>query len=610
MKKFTNLLTLGILVIIVVLIIGFIQPDKNSNNYSLNVQGKVSGNRVSELINSRKQNSEMKSYSLFSNVPKDANLDVYRNFMRNGATLTIIRSELKKILSDKSLNITLSLPKGDNSTFELELTKVNILTKDFKDIDASTHQLSDYTGGGLFYRGIIKGDDNSLAAISIFDGFVMGIISDMSGNYTLGSVKDQNNKYSDNYIFYNDKDKIHQVPFKCGDEGREDKFYVNNKNNSIQVSNNNPDSYADDTVKVYYETDYQMYLDNQSSQTLTDQFVMGFFNGVSTIYENESVHFAISSIGHHTTMDQYASMTTSDAVLNAFGGDLKDNFMGDLAQFLTTAHTGPGENLGGLAHINVLCQPAYFDNAQQFWIGRFSMANIDNNPLPYPTFSWTVEVSTHEMGHNLGSYHTHACHWDLGTGTPGPLDTCIVTAENSTQGGFGGCVNAAPNFVCYQPNSLVTSGFIMSYCHFCQQQGGGINFVNGFGRPFGSMWSQSGDTVRLRVSQANCLKNNLNSSDVPTTFLLMQNYPNPYNPATNIKFALPKEGFVTLRVYDITGREIGKLIDNAFYSVGMFSYSFDASLYNLASGVYFYKLDVNSGNKNVYSQIKKMVLIK
>ncbi len=608
MKKSINSLALIFLVIISAMVIGFIQPDKGGNNLALNRFMNLNGvNKVTQLVRSRELVSPLKDYSLFNNVPKDVNSDVFRNFMSSGATLTIEKSELRRILSDKPLNISLSLPKGNNSVIELELTQVNILTKDFKDVDCVTHQLSDYTGGGLFYRGIIKGDDNSIASISLFDNFVMGIVADKTGNYTLGSVKNANGKNTDNYIFYNDRDQLHPRPFICGDEGREDKFYVNNKNNSNPVREGK-DAYADDTVKVYYETDYQMYLDNNSSQTQTDQFVMGFFNSVATIYQNEGIPFAISRIGHYTTTDPYANMTTSNAILYAFGENLKDNFMGDVAQFLTTGHGGA---LGGLAWINTLCMPA--TNEGGTWVGRFSFANIDNSPAPYPQYSWTVTVSTHEIGHNLGSYHTHACHWVMTDNTIGPLDTCIVTAENSSQGGNGGCINAPANFVCYQANNSF-SGFIMSYCHFCEGMGAGsgINLVNGFGRHItpGDIFTQSGDTIRLRYGQANCLQQNLNSSDMPTGFTLLQNYPNPYNPSTNIKFVMPQEGYVTLRVYDITGKLVGRLLDNAFYSVGAFDVTFDAGAYNLASGVYMYKLDVNSAGKNVYSQIKKMVLIK
>ena len=109
---------------------------------------------------------------------------------------------------------------------------------------------------------------------------------------------------------------------------------------------------------------------------------------------------------------------------------------------------------------------------------------------------------------------------------------------------------------------------------------------------------------------ASCIHSNLNSSEIPAQYFLLQNYPNPYNPTTNIRFALPEEGLVTLRIYDITGREVTKLIDNAYYQVGLFSYPFDASAFGLASGVYLYKIEVKQNNSNVFSAIKKMVLVK
>lgn len=118
------------------------------------------------------------------------------------------------------------------------------------------------------------------------------------------------------------------------------------------------------------------------------------------------------------------------------------------------------------------------------------------------------------------------------------------------------------------------------------------------------------DTITFRYNQALCLDNPLNSSETPVAYNLLQNYPNPFNPATNIKFALPEAGFVTLKVYDVSGREVAELIGNRYYNIGIFSYSFDAAAFSLASGVYFYKLDVTKDNNSVYSQIKKMVLVK
>lgn len=88
----------------------------------------------------------------------------------------------------------------------------------------------------------------------------------------------------------------------------------------------------------------------------------------------------------------------------------------------------------------------------------------------------------------------------------------------------------------------------------------------------------------------------------PDDFSLSQNYPNPFNPSTNISFDLSKGGYVTLRVFNILGKEVATLV-KGYKDRGQHTAQFDAT--NLASGVYFYRLDV--GN---YSAMKQMVLIK
>jgi hypothetical protein len=101
-------------------------------------------------------------------------------------------------------------------------------------------------------------------------------------------------------------------------------------------------------------------------------------------------------------------------------------------------------------------------------------------------------------------------------------------------------------------------------------------------------------------------KNSSNSvkqeNQIPKSYELSQNYPNPFNPVTKINYALPKQGFVTLKIYDITGREIQSLV-NEVKQAGYYTVDFNGS--NLASGVYFYR--IQSGD---FVMTKRMVLIK
>lgn len=92
------------------------------------------------------------------------------------------------------------------------------------------------------------------------------------------------------------------------------------------------------------------------------------------------------------------------------------------------------------------------------------------------------------------------------------------------------------------------------------------------------------------------------SSEVPIQFVLNQNYPNPFNPTTQISFDIPKTAFVELIVYDASGREIKKLV-NQNLSAGSYKADWNASFNS--SGVYFYKLSAGE-----YTETKKMVLAK
>ncbi len=87
-----------------------------------------------------------------------------------------------------------------------------------------------------------------------------------------------------------------------------------------------------------------------------------------------------------------------------------------------------------------------------------------------------------------------------------------------------------------------------------------------------------------------------------SSFSLGNNYPNPFNPVTSIRFSIPVFGSAVLRVYDNIGREVATLV-NGNLEPGEHEVTFDAA--NFPSGVYFYKLQ-----SGAYSEIKKMVLVK
>lgn len=116
------------------------------------------------------------------------------------------------------------------------------------------------------------------------------------------------------------------------------------------------------------------------------------------------------------------------------------------------------------------------------------------------------------------------------------------------------------------------------------------------------------------------LKNS--EENFPTEIMLNQNFPNPFNPTTVIRYTISPinlrqgssnyEFLVTLKVYDLLGKEVVTLVDE-YQKPGIYNYQFSISNYQLTSGIYFYRLNISNtslGSIQVFSQTKKMVFIK
>jgi uncharacterized delta-60 repeat protein len=108
-------------------------------------------------------------------------------------------------------------------------------------------------------------------------------------------------------------------------------------------------------------------------------------------------------------------------------------------------------------------------------------------------------------------------------------------------------------------------------------------------------------TIRVNASSISAIEE-LTNIESPRDFFLKQNYPNPFNPVTSIQYAISSTQFVTLKVYDLLGREIATLVDEE-KPVGTYELNWNAI--NLPSGVYFYQLQAGE-----YSSVKKMILLK
>lgn len=358
-------------------------------------------------------------------------------------------NQARTLQKDQPSTISLRLPVNFTNNIELELVKVDILTSDFKvtrGYDASELEVD----LGVHYRGIIKGDERSIAAISILDGEVMGLISNDEGNIVLGRLQEAS--ANGKHIAYDDLNVFTRREFTCAmpDDG------IGYKRKDLEYKWGGARAVGD-CIRLYMEADYDIYLDKGSG---TAAYVTGLMNEVITLYANESIASVVSQIVVWDTPSPYSS-SSSSGMLSDFQNNL-GSFNGDLGQLLSyQASGGIAAGFSGICNSNS-------DNSLSFSSIEGSYSNV-------PTYSWSVMVVTHEFGHLWGSRHTHACVWN---GNNTAIDGCAGATEGS----------------CSLPGFPSQGGTIMSYCHL---QSVGINLNEGFG-------PQPGNVIRNSVANASC----------------------------------------------------------------------------------------------------------
>ena len=131
------------------------------------------------------------------------------------------------------------------------------------------------------------------------------------------------------------------------------------------------------------------------------------------------------------------------------------------------------------------------------------------------------------------------------------------------------------------------------------------NSVNHDTTPSGDKWNYAINKL-ITISNSIGISGNNSTSK---SYNLSQNYPNPFNPSTNIRYQVAKNSFVTLKVFDILGREIALLV-NEFKIAGTYDIQFSDN--RLSSGIYFYNISVDDvlNKTNYYKEVKKMTLMK
>ena len=168
------------------------------------------------------------------------------------------------------------------------------------------------------------------------------------------------------------------------------------------------------------------------------------------------------------------------------------------------------------------------------------------------------------------------------------LDVAITV--NTTSSVAGELVDANGTVVAVN-NSTGNNPFTLT------APGPGTYTVNaGFKNPNPRRW----DSVTVDISLTDVGENHSS----PTEFRLYDNYPNPFNPSTNIKYTIPQTSFVSIKVYNILGKQVAEPV-NEYLNSGTYTLNFNSAQYNLSSGVYFYT--IKAGN---FTSTKKIILTK
>lgn len=404
-------------------------------------------NRLAKLVEQNRVTYKTTSAEVFT-LSKQATAKASPH-VTSSINLNLNEASIQNLLKQQQDFLTLKVPVSPTQFFEVELVKSSIRATGYRlrtsNLGSSIHPSKEM----LFYKGILKNDNNSLAAVTIREDAIRMLISDNEGNYIVGKMPNTKAQY----ILYNDKKRKQPLEFECSTPPEIDATSVNIDNMGGAIVNGQ-------CVPVYIEADYDFYLDNGSSVSQVESYLNALFNEVETVYFNENIGVTISEIFVHTSPDPFINTEGTAEALSLFRSLRQNNFNGRLAHLISGRPLG-----GGRASIDVLCSINSNHAVSQLY------SNFNN----FPSYSWDLYVFAHEMGHNFGSRHTHACVWN---GNNTAIDGC----SSFTEGG------------CSLPGIPSSGGTVMSYCH---QRNVSINFNAGFG-------PQPGDVLRNRFNNGTC----------------------------------------------------------------------------------------------------------
>ncbi len=200
----------------------------------------------------------------------------------------------------------------------------------------------------------------------------------------------------------------------------------------------------------------------------------------------------------------------------------------------------------------------------------------------HPSLAWDLNSESDISSYNVYRSYDNSVYWDLAGTTSHPTNTFIDYAVDYTKPIWAKSVR-------YYVKAIDNTNKLSVPSEQVETTG-----------TMGPLPAMNTDNFAITKSSENGINN----------FGLFFNYPNPFNPSTTINYQLPENGFVTIKVFDVLGKEIATLV-NENKSAGYYKVDFDAS--RLTSGVYIYTISVNNPSSNSghgFTQSRKMLLMK
>ncbi|MCC7465236.1 MAG: hypothetical protein IT261_03150, partial [Saprospiraceae bacterium] len=356
---------------------------------------------IAQSVMKAKANQEFMNFSLF-NKQSDPAADQAetKKVLRQRTLLAWDAVKTQNLLAHPGAAVSLSLPWENGSNITLDLIPAKNFSDEFQVRTASSGGEVFNTDKGVHYWGIVQDDPESLVALSLFEGELIGMVKYGNDQFTIGLLPSSKDK---THILFKNSDMTSNPGFEC---------FTDDELHKIGDGPTAADRSAgpDNCVRMYVETDYTLFTNKGSVANVTS-YMTGVFNQVSALYANESVNLVLHTLVVWDVADPYTGPSASDYLVQ-FRNAKNGVYDGDLAH-LVGIH-----NLGGVAYLDVLCN--------KYW--GIGYSSIYSTYSDVPTYSWTIEVITHEIGHNLGSSHTHSCVWN---GNNTAIDGCGPAAGYS-----------------------------------------------------------------------------------------------------------------------------------------------------------------------------------